>query len=130
MIQPQSTDPAPGIDLESIHRIYLLGIGGTGMGAFAGLLKQAGYEVAGSDEALYPPMSDMLQRWNIQALRGYQAGHLRQPFNGDPDLVIVGNADLPLRTRRPKPFGRAIASLPLLPAGSRGALPGPARDRS
>ncbi len=39
-------------------------------------------------------MSDMLQRWNIQArTRGYQAGHLRQPFNGDPDLVIVGNVN-------------------------------------
>ena len=91
MIHPQSTDPAPAVDLGKVHRIYLLGIGGTGMGAFAGLLKQAGYEVAGSDEALYPPMSEMLERWNIQALRGYEAGHLRQPFNADPDLVVVGN---------------------------------------
>ncbi len=91
MIQPQSTDPAPAVDLAKVHRIYLLGIGGTGMGAFAGLLKQAGYEVAGSDEALYPPMSEMLERWHIQALRGYDAQHLRQPFNGDPDLVVVGN---------------------------------------
>jgi UDP-N-acetylmuramate: L-alanyl-gamma-D-glutamyl-meso-diaminopimelate ligase len=91
MIHPQSIDPAPAVDLGKVHRIYLLGIGGTGMGAFAGLLKQAGYEVAGSDEALYPPMSEMLERWNIQALRGYEAGHLRQPFNADPDLVVVGN---------------------------------------
>ena len=30
------------------------------MGAFAGMLKTAGYRVTGSDENLYPPMSDML----------------------------------------------------------------------
>jgi len=91
MVQPQSTDPAPLVDLDRVRRIYLLGIGGTGMGSFAGLLKSAGYEVAGSDEALYPPMSEMLERWGIQALRGYDASHLRAPFQGDPDLVVVGN---------------------------------------
>ena len=105
MIQPQSTDPAPPVDLEKVRRVYLLGIGGTGMGAFAGLLQHAGYEVAGSDEALYPPMSDMLDRWKIRALRGYDAKHLREPFGGDPDLVIVGNV-----IRRLNPEAEALRS--------------------
>jgi UDP-N-acetylmuramate: L-alanyl-gamma-D-glutamyl-meso-diaminopimelate ligase len=111
MIRPQSTDPAPEVDLEKVRRIYLLGIGGTGMGAFAGLLKQAGYQVAGSDEALYPPMSEMLERWNIQALRGYDTDHLRQPFGGDPDLVVVGNV-----IRRVNPEAEALrrSGLPYL----------------
>ena len=60
MIHPVSTDPAPDVDLDRVRRIHLMGIGGTGMGAFAGLLKKAGYEVTGSDEAIYPPMSEML----------------------------------------------------------------------
>ena len=52
------TDIVPG----SIRRIHLVGVAGTGMGSFAGMLKAAGYEVTGSDENVYPPMSDMLAR--------------------------------------------------------------------
>ena len=40
------TEIAPG----SIRRIHLVGVAGTGMGSFAGMLKTAGYEVTGSDE--------------------------------------------------------------------------------
>ncbi len=36
-------------------RIFLCGIAGTGMGSFAGLLRAAGHDVAGSDENVYPP---------------------------------------------------------------------------
>ncbi len=76
------------IDPGSIRRIHLVGVGGTGMGSFAGMLKAAGYEVSGSDENLYPPMSDMLATWGISALTPYR------PENLDlarPDLVIIGN---------------------------------------
>ena len=34
--------------------IYFIGIAGTGMASAAGLFKEAGYEVAGSDEKVYP----------------------------------------------------------------------------
>ncbi|MBI3178556.1 MAG: hypothetical protein HYZ27_02785, partial [Deltaproteobacteria bacterium] len=34
--------------------IHLIGVGGTGMGALAGLLKKLGHRVRGSDEHLYP----------------------------------------------------------------------------
>src|SRR6266851_1183572 len=37
--------------------VYLLGIAGTGMGSFAGLVRAAGHQVSGSDENVYPPMS-------------------------------------------------------------------------
>jgi UDP-N-acetylmuramate: L-alanyl-gamma-D-glutamyl-meso-diaminopimelate ligase len=38
------------VDPAAVRRIHLVGVAGTGMGAFAGMLKAAGYEVTGSDE--------------------------------------------------------------------------------
>ncbi len=113
-LTPRSTDPAPLVDLALVHRVYLLGIGGTGMGSFAGLLKSAGYEVAGSDEALYPPMSDMLERWGIRALKGYAADNLTRPFpssGGPPDLVVVGNV---IRRVNPEAEALRASGLPYL----------------
>ena len=67
--------------------IHLIGVGGTGMGAFAGLLQQAGYVVRGSDENVYPPMSDKLREWGIETRTPYAAANL----DPSPDLVVVGN---------------------------------------
>jgi UDP-N-acetylmuramate: L-alanyl-gamma-D-glutamyl-meso-diaminopimelate ligase len=69
-------------------RIYLLGIAGTGMGSFAGLLRAAGHEVAGSDENVYPPMSDKLAEWKIATYTPYAASNLEK---GQIDLAVVGN---------------------------------------
>ncbi|HEY8211407.1 MAG TPA: UDP-N-acetylmuramate--L-alanine ligase [Myxococcaceae bacterium] len=76
------------VDPRSIRRIHLVGVAGTGMGSFAGMLKAAGYEVTGSDENVYPPMSDMLKAWGIQALAPYAPANLDA---ARPDLVIIGN---------------------------------------
>lgn len=76
------------IDPGSIRRIHLVGVGGTGMGSFAGMLKAAGYEVTGSDENVYPPMSDMLRTWGIPAMTPYAPANLDA---ARPDLVIIGN---------------------------------------
>ena len=46
------------------------------MGAFAGMLKAAGYEVTGSDQNVYPPMSDMLRAWAIPVLTPYDPANL------------------------------------------------------
>lgn len=67
--------------------IHLIGVAGTGMGAFAGLLKSAGYDVRGSDEGVYPPMSDKLNDWGIAVQTPYKAENL----DPAPDLVVVGN---------------------------------------
>ena len=69
-------------------RIYLLGIAGTGMGSFAGLLRKAGHEVKGSDENVYPPMSDKLRDWGIRYFMPYSADHLKR---AEIDLAVVGN---------------------------------------
>ncbi|MEM1433926.1 MAG: UDP-N-acetylmuramate:L-alanyl-gamma-D-glutamyl-meso-diaminopimelate ligase [Pseudomonadota bacterium] len=72
-------------------RIYVMGIGGTLMGSIAQLAQQLGHEVSGFDQAVYPPMSDQLAAANIRAFDGFDPAQL----DPEPDLVIVGNANLP-----------------------------------
>jgi UDP-N-acetylmuramate: L-alanyl-gamma-D-glutamyl-meso-diaminopimelate ligase len=76
------------IEPGTVRRIHLVGVAGTGMGSFAGMLKAAGYEVTGSDENVYPPMSDMLKAWGIPVLTPYRPENLDA---AKPDLVIIGN---------------------------------------
>lgn len=67
--------------------VHLMGICGTGMAALAGLLMESGYKVTGSDQAVYPPMSDLLAELGVSIMEGYRASNLHP----QPDLVIVGN---------------------------------------
>jgi UDP-N-acetylmuramate: L-alanyl-gamma-D-glutamyl-meso-diaminopimelate ligase len=64
-----------------------MGICGTGMASLAGLLKERGFSVTGSDRNVYPPMSDFLKDLGIPVLQGYAPANLESR----PDLVIVGN---------------------------------------
>jgi UDP-N-acetylmuramate: L-alanyl-gamma-D-glutamyl-meso-diaminopimelate ligase len=68
-------------------KIHLIGIAGTGMGSFAGLLHAAGHEVRGSDTAFWPPMGELLERWRVPRMQGFRAEHL----DWGPDVVVVGN---------------------------------------
>ena len=72
---------------EPLRTIHIMGIAGTAMASLAGMLKDAGYEVTGSDKAVYPPMSDYLARLEIPVMEGFNAGNL----DHNPDLVVVGN---------------------------------------
>ena len=74
--------------IDTIRKIHLIGICGTGMASLAALLQKRGYEISGSDEGIYPPMSDFLAQHRIPVFQGYDVGNL-QPA---PDLVVVGNA--------------------------------------
>src|SRR5512134_487937 len=69
-------------------RIHLIGICGTAMGTLAAMLKGKGFDVRGSDQSVYPPMSDFLRDQGITLLEGYRAEHI----TADLDMVIVGNA--------------------------------------
>src|SRR5579872_7340120 len=69
-------------------KIYFIGICGTAMGNGALLLREMGYEVSGSDENVYPPMSDLLAASGIKIFTGYDPSH----FTLKPDLVVIGNA--------------------------------------
>lgn len=70
------------------RHIYLIGICGTAMASLAGMLKQQGYEVTGSDASAYPPMSDLLREIGITIHEPYAERNL----DSRPDLVVVGNA--------------------------------------
>ena len=69
-------------------KIYILGICGTFMAGIAMLARELGYQVAGSDANVYPPMSTQLEQAGIQIHQGYTVDNL------DPaaDLYVVGNA--------------------------------------
>jgi UDP-N-acetylmuramate: L-alanyl-gamma-D-glutamyl-meso-diaminopimelate ligase len=68
--------------------VHLIGICGTAMASLAGMLKQRGFHVTGSDHAAYPPMSDFLASLSIPVSQPFGERNLQPP----PDLVVVGNA--------------------------------------
>ena len=74
-------------DRSSIRRIHLIGVCGTAMASLAGMLQAKGYQVAGSDQGVYPPMSTFLEKLGIQLFDGFSEKHLVP----SPDLVVIGN---------------------------------------
>ena len=68
--------------------IHLIGICGTAMASLAGMLKQRGHRVTGSDAAAYPPMSDFLHDLGIPVAQPFDPKNLEPK----PGLVVVGNA--------------------------------------
>jgi len=70
------------------NHIHLIGICGTAMASLAGMLKQRGFRITGSDAAAYPPMSDFLASLDISVAQPFSQANLQVR----PDLVIVGNA--------------------------------------
>ncbi|MBW1819854.1 MAG: UDP-N-acetylmuramate:L-alanyl-gamma-D-glutamyl-meso-diaminopimelate ligase [Deltaproteobacteria bacterium] len=87
------------------QHVHLMGICGTGMASMAGMLKEMGYHVTGSDQNIYPPMSTFLESLSIPVAKGYGARNL----DPAPDLVIVGNV-----ITRDNPEARELARMKLL----------------
>ncbi|WP_413574514.1 UDP-N-acetylmuramate:L-alanyl-gamma-D-glutamyl-meso-diaminopimelate ligase [Bdellovibrio sp. HCB290] len=75
------------MDLKPGCHIHLMGICGTAMASMAGLLKDRGFKITGSDMNPYPPMSTQLESIGISIQKGYKAENLHPK----PDFVIVGN---------------------------------------
>ncbi|MBF0112312.1 MAG: UDP-N-acetylmuramate:L-alanyl-gamma-D-glutamyl-meso-diaminopimelate ligase [Desulfamplus sp.] len=69
-------------------KIHIIAACGTGMGALSCMLQDMGFEVTGSDQNIYPPMSDFLAQKGVKLFKGFN------PLNLDykPDLVVIGNA--------------------------------------
>ncbi len=87
---------------DGFKKIYMVGIGGIAMGTLATMLKQSGFDVAGSDQNLYPPMSTHLRTQGIELFEGFSREN-PQKFN--PDLFIIGNV-----VRRENPEAQFILS--------------------
>lgn len=73
---------------QEARHIHLIAICGTAMGALACLLKESGFSITGSDQHVYPPMSDFLLQKGVRLFEGYGPDNLEPA----PDLVVVGNA--------------------------------------
>jgi len=70
------------------QHVHIIGICGTAMASLAGLLKQRGLKVTGSDVAAYPPMSDFLAAMAIPVAQPYAETNLKPR----PDWAVVGHA--------------------------------------
>ncbi len=91
--------------ITNVRNIHLIGICGTGMGALAAMLREAGYRVRGSDENVYPPMSTFLASRGVPIMEGYRPENLEPP----PDLVVVGNV---VRRDNPEAMAALEGGLP------------------
>lgn len=67
--------------------VHMMGICGTAMASLAGLLKDRGFKVTGSDSNPYPPMSTQIEAMGIKIAKPYQ----KENLSPKPDFVIVGN---------------------------------------
>src|SRR6202790_2717817 len=67
--------------------IHVIGIGGSAMAPLAGMLRERGFRVTGSDSGVYPPASTLLEGLGISFFHSFDAANLVPA----PDLVIVGN---------------------------------------
>lgn len=76
------------IEDEKQPSVHFSGIGGTGMVSVARLALEAGWEVRGSDNPLYPPTSEMVKALGVEVYEGYDGSNL----DWNPDVVVVGNA--------------------------------------
>jgi UDP-N-acetylmuramate: L-alanyl-gamma-D-glutamyl-meso-diaminopimelate ligase len=73
--------------MSEAKHVHVIGIGGSAMAPLAGMLRESGYRVTGSDSGVYPPASTLLESLGISYYNTFDAAHLQPP----PDLVIVGN---------------------------------------
>jgi len=72
---------------QKVRKVHLTAACGTGMGALAAMLKELNFQVTGSDQNVYPPMSTFLQQKGIPLQDGFSGENISY----GPDLVVVGN---------------------------------------
>ncbi|MCS7205710.1 MAG: Mur ligase family protein [Leptospiraceae bacterium] len=72
-------------------KIHVVGIGGIAMGNLAKMLKDQGHDVTGSDQNLYPPMSEKLKEWGFPVSSFSPDNIIDQHQNPKADLYIIGN---------------------------------------
>src|SRR5881628_2647701 len=80
----------PGIGgggLNESRHVHVIGIGGSAMAPLAGMLRERGFRVTGSDSGVYPPASTLLESLGISFFHTFDAAHM-QPT---PNLAVIGN---------------------------------------
>ncbi len=56
-----------------MKHIHMIGIGGSAMSPLAGMLRERGYRVTGSDAGVYPPASTFLESLGIAYSTSFDA---------------------------------------------------------
>jgi UDP-N-acetylmuramate: L-alanyl-gamma-D-glutamyl-meso-diaminopimelate ligase len=74
--------------LSEVRSIHFVGVCGTAMASTAAAMQERGFQVSGSDQNVYPPMSTFLAERKIEVMPGFAEGNLAHK----PDLVVIGNA--------------------------------------
>jgi len=69
-----------------MNKAHFIGICGAGMSAVAKLLKDSGWQISGSDEGFYPPVSDFLEKNKIP----FSVGYKKENIPEDVDLIVIG----------------------------------------
>src|SRR5216117_2288248 len=73
---------------EPPKKFHFLGICGTAMASVAAALQDRGFKVTGSDENIYPPMSNFLEKEGVALKKSYRPENIPR----DADVVVIGNA--------------------------------------
>lgn len=73
---------------KKMKHIHMIGIGGSAMAPLAGMLRERGYKLTGSDAGVYPPASTLLESFGIEYATTFDAKNLTPA----PALIVVGNA--------------------------------------
>jgi UDP-N-acetylmuramate: L-alanyl-gamma-D-glutamyl-meso-diaminopimelate ligase len=99
--------------MSETKHIHVIGIGGSAMAPLAGMLRESGHRVTGSDSGVYPPASTLLESLGISFFNTFDASHM-QPA---PDLAVIGNIIARGNPELEEVLDRKIAyrSLPFLP---------------
>jgi len=71
--------------MSEAKHVHVIGIGGSAMAPLAGMLRESGYRVTGSDSGVYPPASTLLDSLGIAFNNAFDAAHMEPA----PDLVVV-----------------------------------------
>ena len=97
------------------RKAHFIGMAGVGMSATALLLRDSGVTVSGSDEAIYPPISEVLAAERLDCRIPYDPANIP----ADADLIVIGknarlvpqtNAEVAEAFRRAEGQGTAILS--------------------
>ncbi len=98
------------MSLTTFRKAHFIGIGGAGMSAVAKLLRDSGVAISGSDEGVYPPVSDFLQRERIPCAMPYAAANLPP----DADVVIIGKNARLVPDKNPEVAAAFASGKPIL----------------
>jgi UDP-N-acetylmuramate: L-alanyl-gamma-D-glutamyl-meso-diaminopimelate ligase len=71
-----------------VSNVFLCGIAGTGMSALAGLFKERGFAVSGSDSRFYPPVDRLLKDLDVTLFQGFSKNNIPRHV----DFCVIGNA--------------------------------------